>query len=178
MTENRSDVPPKTDEAFRELERLGCKIHWFKDGHFEIPTHFELSPFVQERKDQALEFLQMLKRYVEKPAIEDWFDDHSQRRKWWGDLSPEFQRVYDQNRLRGNTIFVVFHAMDFLVHYLDPGDSRAKKIQEVRDNLEDKLPTRTPGGYNFTVQYADQVADSAIDVLNLFAVSPQKARLG
>jgi len=152
-------------EFLHELENMGCKIHWFKDGDFKIPKPFDTFSFPESKRSDALKILILLSEYVQHPAIEDWIDDHLERRKWRNEIDPQLSGVYDMNRLRGGEISAVFIGLEMLNDWLCPKDSKKRQIRAILGQV--KLVKSSAGEKN-TLEYVDFLTASVLDVLNFF----------
>ena len=164
--EERKVTPIVNKSAFEELEKLGCEIHWFKDGDFEIPQKLDFSSFPSERKDNATRALGVLISYIRSPAIVDQFENHTQRRRWRATLGPELSEVVRHDRLRGNNTGAVFEYIRFISEWIASEDLRVGNIRAILDQLRLNYPISSD---NTPLEFADLVAGSAFDVLNMFS---------
>lgn len=152
--------------AVGELERMGCKFHWFKNGKYKIPEISDTSAFDEARKGNALEILTTLESYINAPATEDRFKSHPKRRIWRDKLAPELADIYKKNRLRVGEISGVILGLELLGDYLKPEDTRKGQIKAIAEQVRVTMP---PKNKNIPLTYADFVAASIIDVLRLLA---------
>ena len=150
--------------ALRSLENMGCKIHWLRDGDFETPEIFDLSHFLETKRKGALRAITFLASFVQSPAIEDWFEDHLERRKWRHEINPILSKAYERNRLRGNNISVVRGCLGLLKDSMNSENRQRNRFGEIFEQIPRKSSKEET-----TVEYADRVAELVLEVLQLFA---------
>jgi hypothetical protein len=161
-------------DALRDLEHMGCKVHWFRDGDFETPEVFDLSHFLETERENALKAITFLANFVRSPAIEDWFEDHLERREWRFEINPTLSKAYEGNRLRGNNISVVRGCLELLKYSINPESKQRDRLGEIFEQIPQKSSKEET-----TVGFADQIAELALNALQLFADnSDQKVALG
>ncbi len=154
--------------GFQKLEQMGCKIHRFKDGDYQIPTKYDLSFLPRNYMKGVTRELRVLEDYIKMPAIEDWFVLHSERVAWLNGLDQEAKSAAQHNRLTGNEINIIFLVLMNLSEKCFKSNPDLKvSILNLQEKLEDELPENGPQR-KFTPQYADRVSEVALTVLKMF----------
>lgn len=152
--------------GLQKLEQMGCEIHYFRDGEYEIPKEHDLSLVPERSRRNLLNTLHALEEYIRMPAIVDNFIDHSKRRDWYSTLGKDVYLASQNNRLRGNKINNVFLAFVLLE------DKYFQNIPQVRNALvkieEDSEKCNPHLKERNTLEYADAVAEASLKVLQMF----------
>jgi hypothetical protein len=165
----RSLQKNKENEIYQQMELLGLKIHWFRNGDFEIPTSYNLEGFNRSEKAIVRRSLNTLIGFVNMPSIEDWFDNHHQRVIWYGqlDVSKSFDRLLNENRLRVNKWGLALWQLDEIFKVLDiRGDERR---YEIFDRLEYfRSCMETEGGGKTSLEFAEEISECAYQTLWMF----------
>ncbi|HEY0979817.1 MAG TPA: hypothetical protein VGE18_00180 [Candidatus Paceibacterota bacterium] len=82
-------------------------------------------------KEDRICYAEAIGRYAARPIITDTFKDHSERREYWSDLSPEVQDALDANRLRisaSNNLISMVKMLEYdLPEMYEPFKERAER---------------------------------------------------
>lgn len=171
IKESKSGDVQATD-ALAELEAMGCKIHWFRDGELELPESFDLSAFPEAKRESVSGILTTLSNYVQTPAIEDWFEHHSDRSKWRSVIEPRLCRVViEENRLTTSSINGAFLLLEVLGKHTVSWDSRSDKLEKIvgqASQMRSLLRSKHWEAKN-TVEYVNTASELAFETLQLFS---------
>ena len=159
----------KEYKIYEQMECLGLRLHWFRNGDYEIPTSYNLEGFNRRDKTIIKRSLNSLIDFLRTPSLEDWFDKHHERVLWYGklDVSKSFDRLLSKNRLRANEWgLALFHLDEMIEVLLVKNDERGYKISTELKYFR-KL-VKGEGDGKTSLDFVEKISECAYKTLWMF----------
>ena len=96
----------------------------------DLPPH--LSRYVRSIADTC-------RAYLSYPIITDSFEKHGERRAWRDDMvhryGTGFERLYEQNRIKGNALYALYSWFHDMAHHLERRKQTSARVQQLYETL-------------------------------------------
>ena len=123
-------------QRLRDDPEAGIHMFYYRDLEVATPEAYDLSGIEERNRADALKYIQVLKSYVDSPAMTDVFTNHrGERTPWKKGLPEDLLRVYRMNRLKFNRIVAVKDMMKLLAGVVSETDVRRGVLEIASDAI-------------------------------------------